>query len=159
MQPVEIVERLYVGDISCCRQGDGQLAVVHACKSPCHQRAVGYSGNLDSSHPDYLWRLQPNELFLNLIDPPKPLFKIDSFTEFLHFAARYYDAGAALLIHCNQGESRAPSLAMLFLARHLRALPQDSFAAAADAFARLYPAYAPGLGIRQFLTQHWQALA
>jgi len=134
------------------------MAVVHACKSPCHQRAVGYTRSLDASHPEYLCRLQPGELFLNLIDPPLPLFKIESFRQFLLFAARHYDAGATLLIHCNQGESRAPSLAMLFLACYLRVIPQDSFSVAAAAFTLLYPAYRPGQGIRQFLTQNWQAL-
>jgi hypothetical protein len=158
MQPIEVFDRLRIGDLSCCRPGDEHTAVVHACKSPCHQRAVGYSGSLAASHPDYLWQLQPGNLFLNLIDPPRPLFKIESFHAFLRFAAHSYDAGAALLIHCNQGESRAPSLALLFLACHLRAIPRDSFAAAAGAFTRLYPAYAPGQGIRQFLTQHWQTL-
>lgn len=157
MQPVTVFERVLVGDLSCCRSADPQVAVIHACKSPCHQRAVGYTRSLGASHPEYLWRLQPGELFLNLIDPPMPLFKIESFQQFLQFAAQHYQRGATLLIHCNQGESRAPSLAMLFLACHLRAIPHDNFAAAASAFTRLYPAYAPGQGIRQFLTQNWQA--
>ena len=33
---------------------EADLAVVHACNSPCHQGAVGYRGILDKSHPHYL---------------------------------------------------------------------------------------------------------
>ncbi len=36
-------ERLSFGDETTCTQTmDGSLAVVHACKEPCHRRAVGY---------------------------------------------------------------------------------------------------------------------
>ncbi len=45
-------------------------AIIHACKSPCHQGAVGYIGNLDRTHPNYLVLESGSDLFLNMIDPP-----------------------------------------------------------------------------------------
>lgn len=152
---IEVYPRLNVGDEMSCRAGSPELAVVHACKSPCHQRAVGYHGNLPALHQHYLSLERRDDLFLNLIDPPKPLFRLESFDCFLAFAAARYDSGSALLIHCNQGESRAPSLALLFLAKRLRTIPAESFWKAKEAFARLYPAYRPGTGIRQFFADHW----
>jgi hypothetical protein len=50
----EIHERVIVTNDMSCTNGSDELAVVHACKSPCHQRAVGYRGNLQKTHPNYL---------------------------------------------------------------------------------------------------------
>jgi len=59
-----------------------------------------------------------------MIDPPEPLFMMPIFTEFLKFAKDKWDSGKKLLIHCNRGESRAPSLALLFLAKCLKKLAE-----------------------------------
>jgi hypothetical protein len=85
---IEISDRLYVGNEYDCREGDDEWAIVHACKSPCHQRAVGYRGKLRSSHPNYLVLEEENDLYLNIIDPPVPLFMPPLFTSFLKFAGR-----------------------------------------------------------------------
>lgn len=151
-------DRLYVGGDTSCGIGIEDSAVVHACKSPCHQRAVGYRGSLPNDHPNYLVLRRGHDLFLNLVDPPVPLFKIPSFIEFMSFAQEYWGKGSSLLIHCNQGESRAPSLALLFLAKHLKVIPAASFAAAQAAFVGLYPTYRPGMGLQRFLTDNWAAL-
>jgi hypothetical protein len=136
--------------------------VVHACKSPCHQQAVGYRGTLRPDDPYYLALEDLYDLYLNLIGPPTPLFQVDSFRHFRDFAeSRYVQCHQCLLIHCNQRESRAPSLAMLFMAKDPHVLPDDSYAAAVEAFALVaatLPRYQPGLGIAQFLAKHWSAL-
>ena len=153
----EVYERLFVGTEYDCRVGDEEWAVVHACKSPCHQRAVGYRGSLPSNHSNYLVLERENELFLNIIDPPKPLFMPPLFTSFLDFAARHWDNGANLLIHCNQGESRAPSLALLFLAKHIHEIAHDSFENAKEGYSKIDPFYQPGLGIQIYLNQSWDS--
>ena len=159
---IELHPRLFVGDQSTCLQGFDGLAVVHACKSPCHQQAVGYRVALPGDHRYYLALETPYELYLNLIDPPTPLFRVESFRHFRDFAtSAYVDGRQALLIHCNQGQSRAPSLALLFLAKELHVLPEASYAAAVEAFApmaEMLPRYQPGLGIQQFMTERWSEL-
>lgn len=155
---VSIHNRLFIGAVDDCRAGTEQLAVIHACKSPCHQQAVGYRGSLAASHPNYLVLQREYDLYLNIIDPPVPLFKAETFERFLAFSRSKYDAGASLLIHCNQGESRAPSLALLFLAKHTGVLPRSSYADARQEFERLFPAYQPGSGIQQFLARNWSEI-
>jgi predicted protein tyrosine phosphatase len=90
------------------------------------------------------------------------LFRVESFRHFRDFAVSQYVHGhQALLIHCNRGESRAPMLALLFLAKDLHVLPDDSYAEALEAFAPLaehLPRYAVGLGLQQFLDEHWAEL-
>lgn len=152
---IEIRDGLFVGSEHDCRIGDNQWAVVHACKSPCHQKAVGYKGSLPKSHPNYLVLERGTDLYLNLVDPPVPLFMPESFARFLGFAKRQLDAGRDILIHCNQGESRAPSLALLILAKLTGEVSNDSYAAARSDFESLFSGYRPGQGIQQYLGEHW----
>lgn len=155
----EVHDRLYVApEDECFHDRDG-WAVVHACKDPCHRRAVGYRRRaLDQDHPHYLILEDGPNLYMNLIDPPTSrLFMPESFHTFLDFAARRYETGNQLLIHCNEGRSRAPSLAMLFLAKELEELPDGSFRAARAAYSERDSVYAPGQGIRTYLSENWEA--
>ena len=52
----EITPDLWIGDQAACVEVTHELVVVHACKIPCHQMAVGYRGNLPLDHPHYLMR-------------------------------------------------------------------------------------------------------
>jgi len=155
---IQVQDNLFVGAENDCRRGDGTWAVVHACKHPCHVAAVGYSGSLPSGHPHYLVFESGDDLMLNIIDPPIPLFKPELFAAFLSFAKHKTEERRLLLIHCNQGESRAPSLALLFLAKVAHAIPDDSYASARADFEKLFPAYRPGRGIQTYLNANWQAL-
>lgn len=151
----QVHDNLSFGDISCCRHiNDGSIAIVHACKEPCHRNAVGYSGrSLSSSHPCYLIFESDFNLYLNLIDPPAPLFMMPSFLAFMAFVDKHIKH-REVIIHCNLGESRAPSLALLYLAKRTTVLPNDSYENAAQAFAANFP-YSPGQGIRLWLSKNW----
>jgi hypothetical protein len=154
----KITERLSYGDeVECNQRDDGAVAVVHACKEPCHRRSVGYSGrSLPSNHPHYLVLESGHHLYLNLIDPDVPLFMMASFEAFLVFVDREIKE-REVLIHCNKGESRAPSLTLLYMAKRLNALPNDSYYAAATAFQGRFP-YNPGRGISTWLTNNWHKI-
>lgn len=131
-------------------------AMVHACKHPCHQQAVGGSTPLDKMHPHYLHYEQDRHLYLNMIDPPTPLFRLESFSAFFAFADTHITQ-CPLVIHCNQGMSRAPSLALLYMSKRLNLLPNDSYEAARKAFTAQF-SYQPGAGIAEFLSRHWEVL-
>lgn len=154
----EIHERVYVANELSCTNGNSELAVVHACKSPCHQTAVGYKGSLNKTHPNYLVIERCNDLYLNIIDPSLPLFMPPLFSQFLRFSKTKWDNGQKLLIHCNQGESRAPSLALLFLSKGLSVIDKSSYEAARKQFEILYPQYKPGRGIEMYFTTNWENL-
>ena len=161
---IELLERIYVaGDYACPpprRDGDngGDWAVVHACKSPCHKQAVGYRGNLDKTHPNYLVLEGERDLYLNMIDPPVPLFKPELFSAALRFADRHWNDGRKVLFHCNEGRSRAPSLILLYGAKVRSFFSNASFAEARRDFEGLYDIYLPGCGISTYLTEHWDEI-
>lgn len=134
------------------------MAVIHACKHPCHRNALGYSKSLPATHPNYLVCERGADLFLNMIDPEASLFMPPLFVETLRFSRMHAAERRQLLFHCNQGESRAPSLALLHLSKNLGVIDGASFAKAAAEFVRLYPLYRPGRGIQTYLGQHWDDL-
>ncbi len=154
----EVLPNLFYGDeFACTHDITGGVAVVHACKEPCHRRAVGYPGRtLSKNHQNYLVLEREYHLFLNLIDPPAPLFMMPSFVAFLAFVDKHIDE-RRVIIHCNQGESRAPSLALLYMAKRTDHLPNDSYKSAAQTFAEKHP-YRPGRGIQKWLSQHWEEI-
>lgn len=149
---IKIYAGLYVGNGTDCKPLAPDWAIVHACKYPCFNDRVG---RVLPSAPNYLWHGNKTNLYLNIIDPPQPLFKLETFTTALAFIKRHWRAGDPILIHCNQGESRAPSIALLFLASETGIIPNGSYEAATQEFIELYPKYKPGQGIQTFLRQHW----
>lgn len=157
----QVFERIFIADMEGCRTHVATTKI-HACKSPCHQQAVGYTGSL---HPDHLHYLHftvhdkflgENALYLNIIDPHPPLFKQESFDIFLRYTQAAYDNGQDIIIHCNQGRSRAPTLALLFAAKRLKAITDESFDAARAEFEKIYPEYAPGKGIETWMQKNWE---
>ena len=151
----KVTGQLFVGSQDDCVPGRPGWSVVHACKVPCHRRALEYRSRLPRDHPGFLAHERGNDLFLNLIDPVRPRFQPEVFHRFLDFASRRLATGDALLIHCNLGRSRAPSLALLLMARRLGLLPDDSYDAARSAFLAVFPYYRPRRGVETFLRQHW----
>lgn len=147
---------LYFGDREAGHRAAPDAAVVHACKDPCHKNAVRYSGQLDSGHPNYLSLERGTHLYLNMVDPPVPLFKHETFRTFFGFVDRQI-AQRNVVIHCNQGRSRAPSLALLYMAKRLQLLPDTDYRSARQEFERKFP-YSPGKGIETFLSTEWSAL-
>ena len=135
--------------------------VVHACKEPYHRNAVGYEGG--DPPPDHFERLfarRGNRLMLNLVDAaasidiPRAVF--DAALDFIHEGLT---AGRHVLVHCEMGISRSPSIALLYLARYTGRIAVGTFQEAEPLFAAIYPDYNPGPAIRLFMTRHWKDYA
>ncbi|MEQ8158311.1 MAG: hypothetical protein GXX80_13265 [Thermotogaceae bacterium] len=154
----KVCDRLYVGSEADCFHSRPEWAVVHACKHPCHVNAVGYYGSLPKNHPSYLSLERGANLYLNIVDPDIPLFMSQTFVDFTTFTQKHYIEGKNLLIHCNLGESRAPSLALLFMAKGLHVISDRSYEEARKEFQISYPGYKPGLGIARYFADNWDRL-
>ena len=135
--------------------------VVHACKEPYHRDAIGYeTEDPPPGHPEHLVARRGRRLMLNLIDAvtpvdiPRAIF--DAAIAFIHEGLT---AGCPVLVHCEAGMSRSPSIALLYLARHTRAIPTSAYEDAEQMFEALYPDFSPGPAIRRFLIKHWASYA
>jgi hypothetical protein len=155
---IEVYPNLFIGTEEDCFfiQRD-DWAVVHACKSPCHQRVLGYKGSLPKDHPNYLICERGNHLFLNIIDPNEPLFMPPLFVASLDFIEKHISK-RKVMIHCNEGLSRSPSLDLLYLAKRASVIDNESYVAAARDFIKLFPSYRPQRGIALYLKLHWEKL-
>jgi predicted protein tyrosine phosphatase len=158
---IEVYPNLFVGDQSDCESIMPQLdgwAVVHACKEPYHRQALGYVGKAAAkNHPEYLVARRGLRLILNMVDVDNPaFFDMGMIRQALDFIDEHRRGGLKVLVHCNLGESRAPSIALLYLAARLKALPVEALDLAEARFRTLYPDYNPKPGIREHLRQNWQ---
>jgi predicted protein tyrosine phosphatase len=156
----EIYTNLYIGDDNDCDacSADSGFSIVHACQS-CHQRVLKDKGSLPQTDPSYLIYEQETDLYLNLIDSPYeflPEYTHPVFKRALEFIQREIKT-KKVLVHCNFGYSRSPSIGLIYLAM-TGAIPRDSFVEAANEFGLLYPKYSPGTGIILYMQKHWNYL-
>src|SRR5712692_8177662 len=155
---IEVYSKLFVGsewDYEHTVSRQSGWAIVHACKEPYHRQALGYrTPGAPRNHPEYLVVRRGNRLILNIVDADNPLFFAK---EMINQALDFIDQQRAdelnVLVHCNQGESRGPSIALLYMAARLHALPTGALESAEQEFKELYPKYSPGVGIRGHLRQ------
>ena len=153
---IEVYPHLFVGCLNACRGAPKDFAIVHACKFPCHRDAVG---KVQPGDEHYLSFAHGRHLYLNIIDPPTPLFRKEIFETALEFMERKLSAGMNVLVHCNVGESRSPSIALLYMARQgVEDLAEDYRTAASVFKEKYYPAYRPNTGIQQYLEENWEEL-
>lgn len=92
--------------------------VVHAYKEPYHRNVLGYTGRgAPKESPYYLFLYdEKHHLILNIVDTDDSRFFNDNMiNEAINYCINGLNNGKQVLIHCNQGESRVPSLAMLVL--------------------------------------------
>lgn len=157
---IQVYPRLYVGSDADWFGGAKDLpdlAVIHAAKEPHHRQALGYTTKAaPEGDKEYYVAYRGHELMLNLIDSPDPKYipptVIDAALAFIGGNIHRRD----VLVHCNRGESRAPSIALLWMAANTTDLSGQTLADAEGDFILRYPNYSPGSGIRGFLYQNWK---
>ncbi|MCD4698203.1 MAG: dual specificity protein phosphatase family protein [Bacteroidales bacterium] len=156
----EIAPKLFIGDETDCRfhSSDG-WAIIHACKFPCHRNALGYKYKLPQSHPHYLIYETGENLYLNMVDMAQELraeYTNPIMESAIKFITKYITTNK-ILIHCNQGLSRSPSIGLVYLARK-KIINNENYENAYSNFKKVYPSYEPGNGIAMYLINNWNFL-
>ena len=152
---IKVARHLFIGNLTDC-ESNSNIAKVHACKDPCHKNAVGYNGNLPSSHPNYLFLEKGSNLYLNLVDMSNisPHFTNPIFKKAFQFIVQHRHQD--LLIHCNLGMSRSSALGIFYLAK--RGMLPKNFTNALTEFKKLYANCALGSGFHTYLETNWNDL-
>lgn len=125
-----------------------------------HAEALRYPPNRGApkESPEYLYlvRKDPTRFIMNLVDAPDPgLFRPELIDWALLFITQQRIAGKNVLVCCNEGRSRAPSIGMLWLVKEGKFSPTASAETIMDSFRYLYPSYEPGTGIKAFVESNW----
>jgi len=158
---IEVSKNLFVGNIldgKNINPEDG-FAIVHATKT-CHKAELGYAHSLSNTHPYYLVLELGTDLFLNMVDMDKPLMPVYTnpiMKAAFIFIQKQLADNKKVLVHCDQGNSRAPSVAMLFMAASGK-LPAVSYDKCKETFLVLYPNFSPGRGIEAYMKQNFMAI-
>jgi hypothetical protein len=156
----EIYTNLFIGDDNDCFSCDmnPEFSIVHACKT-CHQNAIGYKGSLPTTHQYYLIYEKDTHLYLNMVDMPNEF--LSKYTNPIFKRAMYFInremRNKKVLIHCNLGHSRSPSLGLVYLATK-GIISVNSYEIASNEFAQLYPKFSPGMGIMLYMQHNWDYL-
>jgi hypothetical protein len=161
---IEVIPGLYVGSQNDydAAKANTKMKVISAAKEPWHRQALGYTGRgAPKEDPEYLVAYRPRHVILNLVDPNDakwiPREVIDAAIDEIGGGL---DDGLDVLVHCNQGESRAPSIALLYLLTDSLTngpfLDCENGDEVIDVFRTdYYPDYNPSEGFTQFVRDNW----
>lgn len=154
----EVYKDLWVGDDTDYEFLTTKLlagwSVIHAAKEPYHRDLIGYTTKgAPKENPWYFLARFHNLLYLNLVDAEKPEYVPEEIiNETADFISERLSAGDKVLIHCNEGISRAPSLAFIWMYENGH-LPSN-FRDAGREFLKLYPEFKPSRGMFLAIKRH-----
>jgi hypothetical protein len=150
----EVYSKLFVGDdtdyekvkdnpdwrvLRCAKDGPGG-----------HREVLGYQERSAPKGPTYLFVEKPRKLILNMVDSHDPRFFPDPMvSKALAFISDSLSLGHKILVCCNHGASRSPSIALMWLVKNGKLPPEG----AVRKFKQLYPNYDPSPGIKIFTKQ------
>lgn len=135
---------------------DEGFAALHCAKDPWHRQMVGYDTRSAPEGPERLVARRGNRMALNMVDAPSAEFFDEEMVQAgLDFISERIVAGDRVLVHCNMGVSRSPSMALLWMHRNDQEWAAMSFDEATEALRHRGVEYWPGNGIAGFLKAHW----
>lgn len=135
-------------------KNDDQIVFVQACAFPY------YNENIKNNTGDKLHVFSNDNkcLSLNLIDTYD--FNYDDYLNMFKIMKLFIDKNIEdnrVLIHCNLGQTRSATLALLYL--KTRGYYQGlTLIEAENEFVRIYPNYSQGMGIRDFALEIWDII-
>jgi hypothetical protein len=159
----DVFPNLYVGtvveaNLVLKQPDDWRLANV-AKTLHCNLNGWSMTGKY-SNHPFYIIREEPAFISVNWVDGPASYFNyqnkgVSVVKQLLAFIQKSLEKEKKVLITCDQGRSRSPSVALLYLAKVSRTITDASYIEASREFKSKYPDYQPAPGISGFLTSIW----
>jgi hypothetical protein len=156
----EIVRGLYLGsdeDVPEAKKR-GYARLTAAKDGPDgHRSILGYTTLGAPKGKDYLFARKNDHAAMNLIDVEDPEFISDEMLDDgLAFIHEMMSEGKKILVHCNAGMSRGPTMVLMYL-RTIGELDQP-FNRAKHIFKTLYPKYDPGHGMLFHAMSRWDEL-
>lgn len=157
---VRITDQLYLGKCEDCPLVlAGNHHVLLTCHYPCDRlqakkatcqplrEAMGRAGDPGGREI----------AILDLLNQEIPNYRIQDFTGSLDILSRWIKDGRNVTVISEHAQSRAASLALLWMAFRQKSLSRSSYSAARADFKRIYPHYLPWPGMIIFLNQEWDA--
>jgi hypothetical protein len=137
---------------------DKEWATLRCCKfgPGGHKEMLGYDTQAAPEGPNKYWTKRGRKMALNLLDLDDPNFvPEEAIQQGLDFIRDHVDS-QKVLIACNAGVSRGPTMGLMWL-RTIGRMPYG-FMQSERQYRNLYRDYDPSLGIEQFARSHWSSL-
>jgi len=124
-----------------------------------HRQYHNWDHGSDSTSKCYVFHEDSGFVSLNWVDGPARYFDyqgegVQRVEKVLRFIKTSLNIGKKVFICCDQGQSRSPSVALLYMAVTGR-LRKDTYQNAQVEFLFHYPPYKPGEGMKEFLEKNW----
>ena len=147
---VKVAPNLYVGDALDVKTAEERGYSIISAGKEFHRRLLGYEGQSAPKDKDYLWAERPHHLYLNLVDSESPDYIPKELIEHaIQFITDQLNLGNKVLVHCSEGMSRGPSIALIWMQR-FQLLPASGNAAMKK-FRKIYPQYSPRGGMKGYI--------
>ena len=120
-----------------------------------HQSVVGWQGRgCNPDNPYYLFKRDDDAIYLNMIDNEDPKYvNNEMINPALDFIQQHLKIGNSVFIYCSLGESRSPSIALMYL------LENNLIEKSANTFdlfkTNYYPNYQPKTGNLFYIKRRW----
>jgi hypothetical protein len=152
--------KLYVGtkeEYIIARQNEMKIvcALNRANGFVTHQSIVGWEGRgCDPDSPYYFFKREENAIYLNMIDSEESKYVNDAMINpALDFMHQHLSKGNEVFIYCSLGESRSPSLALMYLLEYnLIEKNENTFTVFKNKY---YPLYNPKNGNLLYIKSRW----
>lgn len=154
----KVADGLWCGDAAYFeKHREAFCAVIHACKEPYHRMFVGYTGRRAPKGTQYYAAYRGDELALNMVDADDKRFFPDEMMGKGIRMGLIRSLADGVLVHCNEGRSRGPGLAMAIM-RARGDFRGKTYEQAKEFFRKVYPEYEPKRGIEDWLIEHWDTI-
>jgi len=157
---IKLADKLYIGKCSHCKHSvQDTVTLIYTCHWPC-SRMQNKVCSLDTCPgQENLMHGTENSRskYLDLANMEIPRYRVEEINQYLDLIDDNLSRGDVYLISEN-GESRSPSMALLWMAFRGNLISRSSFAAARSDFTRIFPNYIPWPGWTIFFEQEWDAL-
>lgn len=119
-----------------------------------HQSVVGWSGRgCNKNNPYYLFKQTDDAIYLNMIDGDDPAYvNDDMINATLEFISSALGNQEKVFIYCSLGESRSPSIALMYLLENDLISTHNSVE---DFKSKYYPNYFPKRGNLEYIRKRW----
>ncbi|WP_331775943.1 dual specificity protein phosphatase family protein [Sulfurospirillum sp. 1612] len=120
-----------------------------------HQSQVGWTGRgCNKDNPYYLYKEEEDAIYLNMFDGEDPIYVNDKMIDAaLSFMKRHLDNDETIFVHCSLGESRSPSISLMYMLEHnLIDVTDDALRVFRD---KVYGNYQPKRGNAEYIIKRW----
>lgn len=143
------------------KPNNNRTSFLLCAKNPFHKDIVGYDKNCPKDHPEYFYASRPEQhlMALNMIDAPDPKFFNDNMIDdALKFIYDFFTLGNDIIVVCNQGESRSPTMCLMYLMKYGYISKEKTWGEVAYEYSKIAPEWNPGAGIGEYCKRFWEKI-